>query len=713
MAAQRIKDLFKKITKKQEEKEEIFLALEIDNEKIISSLWQIKQGKTEVTKLGSLEEWQEEEEESLLLACDASVSKLLEGVLPEPTGIIFGLPESWVKEDEILPVYKKRLRAICEKLALKPLGFVVTVEALMQYLKKEEGVPLSAILVKAKQSGVVVSLVKLGKIKGIQKAGKSEDLGADVEEALARFEEKEILPSRILLFNGLVDFEEARQQLTSFSWQNLNFLHLPKVEMLEPRTSIKAIAIAGGSEVAKSLGFKLKTEAEEEAEKPEDLGFVEGEEAIEKRAVKVEEATRIEEAVRVEESLKTPRAVHVEKKAIMEKLRNIKPLRFLRRFTLFLPVKLPVFLGGGFLILVAFLLFLWWRWPKAEITLYLQPKTLKEVLEVSLDSEAASGEPGVIKAEREKVTLEGRQEKETSGKKLIGEKAKGEVLIYNKTDEEKIFNEETVLIGPEGLSFVLTEEVKIASRSAEEGGVTYGKTTAQIEAVSIGTESNLGENSKLTIKSFSQEEFSATTEKGFSGGTSREIRAVSPEDMADLRESLVKKLQEEAKEELKEKIGSAREIFEQSLEDEIVQENFSHGEDEETTSLALNLTLELSVLTFSQDDLLLQAKERLQERIPEDFVLTEEGTTSRVLKGEFEEGESDIEVELEVKLQPKLDFEEIKKTISGKRAQGAEEVFGQIPGFSKSEIKISPLFPGPLARIPYRKENINIKIKIL
>lgn len=699
-----IKDFLEKITKKQEEKEEIFLALEIDSEKVITSLWQVKQGKAEVTKLGSLEEWQEEEEESLLLACDASVSKLLEGVLQEPTGIIFGLPESWVKEEEILPSYKKQLRAICEKLALRPLGFVVTTEALMQYLKKEEGVPLSAILVKVNQAGVMVSLVKLGKIKGIQKAGRSEDLGADVEEALARFEEKEILPSRILLFNGLIDFEEARQQLTSFSWQNLNFLHLPKVEILEPRTSIKAIAIAGGSEVAKSLGFKLKTEVEEEAEKPEDLGFVEGEGAMEEKVAETEEVARVE---------KIEKVARVEKKAIIEKLRSIQPLRFLKRLMIFLPVKLSVFLGAGFCFLVAFSLFLWWRWPKAEITLYLQPKTLKEILKVRLDPEVLSGQPGVIKAEREKIVVEGREQKETTGKKLVGEKAKGEVMIYNKTDGEKVLAKETVLIGPGGLSFVLTEEVKIASRSAEEGGVTYGKTTAQVEAVSIGTESNLEENSKLSIKGFSQEEFSPKTEKGFSGGTSREIRAVSKEDREDLRGRLVKELESKAKEELKEKIGSAREIFEQSLENRIAKEEFSQEEDEEATTLALNLTLESSVLTFSQDDLLFQAKERIQERIPEDFVLTEEGTSSRVLKGEFEEGKGDIEVELEVKLQPKIDFEEIKKRISGKKVQGAEEVLNQIPGLSKCEVKISPLFPGPLARIPYRDKNINIKVKVL
>lgn len=703
-----IKNFLEKFIKKREEKKEIFLALEIDNEKVISSIWQVKEGKTEVLRVGSLEEWQEGEKESLLLACDASVSKALEGITQEPKGIIFGLPESWVKNEEILPSFKQQLRLICEKLALKPLGFVVTMEALIQYLKKEEGIPLSAILIKVQQLEVVVSLVKLGEVKGINRVGRSEDLGADVEEALARFQEKGVLPARILLFNGLVDFEEARQQLISFSWTNLNFLHLPKVEILEPRTSIKAIAIAGGSEVAKSLGFRLKTEVEEETQKPEDLGFVEGEETVEERVEKVGEVERVAK-------------VEPEKKfifsliSLIKQVKDWKPFRFLKRLTLILPTRsrLSIFLGVGVFLLMAFIFLVCWRGHRAAITLYLEPKIIKKSLSLRLDPEALSGQEGVIKAQREKVEVSDKRQKETSGKKLIGEKAKGEAIIYNKTDSEKVFSEETVLIGPEGLTFILKEEVKVASRSAEESGVTYGKANVGVEAVDIGTEGNLSEDTKLTIKGFPQDEFSAKTEKGFSGGTSREIRAVSHEDMAELKETLVNELKRKGQEELREKIGSGKDFFEESLEEKVTREQFSHEEDEETDSLALNLTLEVSVLTFAQGDLLLQAKGLLEEQIPEDFMLASEGIESKILEGEYEEEKGKVEVELGIKLQPKIEFEEIKKQLRGRKMQEVEQILSKIPGFQKTEVKISPSFPGLVRRIPFRKQNIQIQVKIL
>lgn len=704
-----IKNFFEKFTKEKQAPTEVFLALEIDSEKVTSSVWQVVQGKTEIQKLGSVEEWQESEKESLLLAVDASVSKALEKISQEPKGIIFGLPISWVRDEQILPSFKQRLRLICEKLVLKPLGFVVTLEALTQFLKKEEGVPLNAILIKLEQAEVAVTLVKLGAIKGVQRVGRSEDLGQDVEEALAHFEEKGVLPARILLFNGLVDFEEARQQLISFSWKDLNFLHLPKVQILEPRVTIKAIAIAGGTEVAKSLGFRIKTEREMESEQvtqPEELGFIEGEVKEEEKAVEQEREEISEPS--------TPR-FPLRLFTILGPLKRFKPLRFLPKisFPEFLKSKLPVFLGT-LAFLLAFLLFIfWWVGQKAEITLYLKPEIIKTRLELRLDPEAEHQQSGVLPTQIETVEVSDSGEKETTGKKLIGEKAKGEVTIYNKTGAEKTFMEETTLIGAEGLTFILTEEVKVASSSAEEEGVTYGKANAQVEAASIGTEGNLEGETRLSIKGFSQDEFSAKTETGFSGGTSREIQAVSSEDIALLREQLSDKLKEKTREELKGRLGAEKQIFAESQEEEIIKEVFNHEEGEEATRLSLALTLKASVLSFVQDDLLFQAKEMLADKMKEDFAFAPEGLESKILSGEFEEGKGEVEVEIEVKLQPKLDLEMLKDKLKGKKVPAVEPLLGQIPAYEKSSIKISRLLPGPLARMPYRKENISIKVEIL
>ena len=133
-----LKNILTKIGTSREEERETFLALEISSEAVKSAVWSVEENKTTILKTGSIEEWQEEDKASLINAVDVSISNASEGVEPEPDKIIFGLSESWVKGEEINKDKIEVLKTLCAKLDLKPLGFVVTLEALTVFLKKEE-----------------------------------------------------------------------------------------------------------------------------------------------------------------------------------------------------------------------------------------------------------------------------------------------------------------------------------------------------------------------------------------------------------------------------------------------------------------------------------------------------------------------------------------------------------------------------------------------
>ena len=77
---------------------------------------------------------------------------------------------------------------------------------------------------------------------------------------IARFKIMENLPSRIILFNSMHNLDDIIQNLLSVNWQTqFNFLHLPKIEALAKDVTIRALSVAGGSEVAKSLGFAVSS----------------------------------------------------------------------------------------------------------------------------------------------------------------------------------------------------------------------------------------------------------------------------------------------------------------------------------------------------------------------------------------------------------------------------------------------------------------------
>ena len=289
-----VKAVLDKIRQKEKPPSEYYFALEINSEFIKSAIFAIIENQVKVLSLGNVERWESEKE--LIEAVDASLSSAaeklpVEGEVREPDKVVFGLPFGWVEGEKIIDDRLKLLKKLSEKLDLKPAGFVVIAEAITHHLKTTEGVPPTAILVHLGMQKISVSLVRVGKILGPKLIDKSNNLADDLIEGLSRFESREPLPARILLYDGEDKLEEARQQLVNYPWmekkkEEAEFLHLPKVEVLPLNFDIEAIALAGGKEVAKAAGLVLEEKpAEEEEEEKE--GVVE-EEIEKKEKVEVE-----------------------------------------------------------------------------------------------------------------------------------------------------------------------------------------------------------------------------------------------------------------------------------------------------------------------------------------------------------------------------------------------------------------------------------------
>jgi hypothetical protein len=194
------RELFKKV-QQQEAKKVYTFALEIGYGVVKGAIWTIEAEKAKVFSFSEVIDWGEEEE--LVLAADKAYSSAVEKAglseEDEPKRIIFGLPFSWVEKEKILPEKLKVLKKLCQDLDLKPVGFVVTTEAIVKYLKTLEGIPPNAILVSVTQKRIELNLLRLGKIVGTALIERSDNLGNDIAEGLSRIETKEVLPARIIL----------------------------------------------------------------------------------------------------------------------------------------------------------------------------------------------------------------------------------------------------------------------------------------------------------------------------------------------------------------------------------------------------------------------------------------------------------------------------------------------------------------------------------
>lgn len=674
---------------------EHFFALNISDETVRAAVWMVKEGQTQAVNLGKSAKWDGQNQESLLKAADQSLSQASEGVRPEPNGVIFGLPETWVEKEAINSDKKTLIKYLCEELMLKPLGFVVTDTAIIAYLKIEESTPISAILVQLNSSEINLTLVKLGKIIGSQLVGRSEDLSADVEEGLSRFEKIEALPARIILYNGGGDFEEDKQQLLSYDWEDkLPFIHFPKVESLSSEITVRAVALAGGSEVAKSLGLEIAPPKEKKTEATADsLGFVAGED--------------------VAKTEPEPEPVATKPKLKLDFSPALEGLRKLKTIVGKLPrSRLPLIFGGGFVTLLIGLFLLYWYVPKASVVFYLEPQVVNQTLELTLDPKAASvaADSTTLPVQLVEKTVSGSKTVSTTGTKIIGDPAKGAVTLYNKTASTKTFISGTVLLEPGQLAFTLDEETTVASRSSsvdenENTIISPGKADVKITASNIGPESNLASDSRLSFKQFSEDDYYAKT-SGLSGGTAREVKAVSKTDVIDLEASLIGNLTDQAKNELKNLLGQDQVVIERQEKLTLADKNFSAAEDEAADELTLAGQLDYQGVVYRQAELDLLLKEAIKTKIPENFVISE---FSGLELGEVLE--MVLPIRYEAKLLPRLDFNEIKKNLRGHYPDKVEEYLVSLPQFVSADIQIRPNLPKALKTLPRVTKNINLEIK--
>ena len=686
------------LTKPKEQKE-IFWALLIEPEWVTSAVWQIENGKVAIISSSPATRW--ETEGNLIEAIDASLSSCTQS-LPEevddPTKTVFGVPSSWIEGGNIKEEYLERLKKVCQDLSLVPSGFVVLSEAISHFIKEEDMTPLSGVVVGISDEALDISIFNLGKLIGTTSVFRSVSVEEDMTEGLSRLSTSvENLPSRIILFNQKEqELETIKESLNNSDWNkigNSKFMHTPKVEILDPSKKIMAVALAGGSEMAEVHGV-ISQEQEIETETPTD-------------SIPEEEIHNVEEPKDV--TAEDLGFVIEQPKTETPKLPNLPKFNFkipnwpqvsnkikIPHFNFSLGGK-PLLIGGGMILLALVVGFiLWWFLPKATVTLFVTPKKLEENVTFTVGKD--------IKGEEIEVSVNGEKTNPTTGTKTVGEKAKGSVKIQNGTAFPISLPSGTILVSSSDLKF---QTVKVASVSGALSPSSPGNATIDIEAVSIGSEYNLVKDEVFKVGNYPKADVDASTSENLSGGSSRQISAVSEEDRKKILKELTDELTDEANGKLNEKITSDQVLVEVSINNEIEEEDYSNKVGDEATNLKLALTLKVKSTVVSKSELLEISKKSLEGKIPSGFVLRDDQITYD-FKESDEEGSFDVRIF--ANLLPNIDPLDVSKKIVGKYPNLAESFLGSVPGFVRAEFRIKPLLPGKLGTLPHLVKNISVEI---
>lgn len=736
-----LKGIIDKIHSKKEKEIESFVALKIGFNKVRAGIWTVEGGKVRIAALGNNEDWSGDG--GLIDSIDKSLSSAAEKIssekpIAEPKKVVLGLPPEWVADNKIFPEKIKLLKELAKKLGFSLSGFVMNEEAIVYQMKLAEGVPPTAILAYLEKEKIIVSLVKIGKVILSEVVRRSDNVGSDLKEGLSRSKQEEALPSRIVVYGESEVTEKIKQDILDYPWQEeqMNFLHLPKVEIMEPDDEIKAIALAGGQELAGVTDPQISEETEEPEEQnvvpvleqngevgPEAIGFVVGQDIVkepiseeptlapEGQPEKREVATIAKESVG---PLPASTTFFGRIKSIPRTVTSrIAGVRF--RFSPKMPFKagllivvLLLILGGSFAYV--------WAFPKAVVTLYLKPQLLEKDFEIKLSPHVTepNKESLTLPAEAVDITLSGEKEMETTGTKKIGDQAKGEVTIYNLTNSKKTLEAGTEIIGPNNLKFTLDEETTIASQSA---GADYtrvpGKTTALATAKAIGPEGNLAAGTEFTIGQLSKSDYVAKNDSAFSGGTSRDVQAVSEKDRQKLLEDLTKELKEKAGSELVAKTSSDKKLVEGSLSDKVVSKKYDGETGEIKDVIKLVLEMEFSSLSYSDIVFKDLIDSQVRASVPNGFNYNpDQSETSFSLDEITKDGVALFKAHFKAKLIPIINTDEIRDNLRGKKPVIGKNYLNNLPNVESFEAVITPHLPGAIASFPRVAKNIKVEASV-
>lgn len=664
--------------------------------------------------------------ELLITSADKAISHVEnsapKGVFVKKT--VFAIPHHWQKEGKILKTNLAKLKRVCDELDLTPVGFLVPIEAILSYMQEKEGAPISAILLEimAKQTNLYVT--RNSSIVEKKSAHIVSGIPHTIEELLKEVKNFDVLPSKIVLLNHDQADLIQQQLLAKNLEKDLPFLHQPQIASLEKGFENEAITRG----VAKQMELSVSGDSVEEKrtideadiasqKTAEQLGFYKDRDIVkdppqektvdenivipdvDNNGVEKSDDAEVYDQESQEEKHKTP--FHI---VALSKVSSFaKKIKSTGKTKIIAPVV-------ALLLLILFASIYSNAIVKAEVQVTTDTQTVDEELKVSLSpTKDTSYNDKTINITVLSEKAEGELTEKATGKKETGDKATGEVTIFNKTENEKSFEKGETINSENDLTFVLLDDVKIASTAAFSESFSSKK--VKVEAQSFGKEYNLPKDTNFSFEDYNTSQYFAKNESAFAGGSTKELTVVSEEDIERLEDKLTEKLTKEAWEKAKEQISDDDIIIDQAISSSLTKKQTSADPGEEAGEVKLSASLLVDIGYYSKAQLESFIQDAESVNIQENFSLSKE--QSEIKLENIEKDEESITGDLKMKavFVPKIDTENIAKNLSLKTHSSAQEELSKIEGIKKAKIIFKNTLPYIPEFFPQNPDNISVIVE--
>ncbi len=371
------------------------------------------------------------------------------------------------------------------------------------------------------------------------------------------------------------------------------------------------------------------------------------------------------------------------------------------------------------------------RTQKATATIKVASQPLARSVTIKVSSaDSTDASKSLLKGTIVSTSLESFKEIPTTGEKMVGAKAKGDVKIFNYTDADKKFKKGTVLVYEDDdeveYKYLTTEDVEIPAETIEmvddpDLGVpkevsTPGSGTIEVEASEIGAKYNIDKGEKMSVSGQKSSNFTAKTNEELEGGKSETVKTVKTDDLTKLKNELLSEITNNVDMEMSKKIGKSQVLIKGSYKTTITKEIYNHKVDDESEKVSLTMAVQAEELTYLKSDLDKLMDGMVENLIPEGFVLSNEdkeiktevlgNSTNSVLSSE----KADLQVTLKTYIVPNIVADDLKKELKGKSVSQAEKILGGLSNIKGYALDIKPGVP-LFKKVPNNENQIEIIIE--
>jgi len=365
---------------------------------------------------------------------------------------------------------------------------------------------------------------------------------------------------------------------------------------------------------------------------------------------------------------------------------------------------LKMFAGVGGLAGIVALFVLFLVLPAAHITIRLQTSAFsyKTQLVVSTRAEVSDEDQKIIIGRLYEQTKTESVSVKTTGKKNLGEYARGTITVINKTSTTQSLMASTQFSAPDGKIFRSDSYVVVNGNSSSNVSVT---------ASEAGEGYNIGPAHFIIIKLHPSvyDYIYGESTSAFSGGTDRIVPYVTEEDYNSAKQKAADTVASLAKKQLTDKIPNDKVFPPEAFASEILEASVAQEIGAEVSEMTVSISAKVSVIAYVREDYERVANLQLSALLSSETKIVAANllkAKKTVLDFDVKNGKYTLVTEGEATISRTFDEDKLKSNIIGKTTREAESYLTSQALVDDVRIEYWPFW---VSRMPIQDTRIYLK----